>query len=376
MTDHEPAPVRRILIVSADIGAGHNAVGRALQAAAERLWPGCQTHWVDTLDVMGRGVGPLFRRIYVANVESTPWLYDFFYRLVWRWRWLAAASKRLVGAWSGRRLAAHIARIAPDLIVSTYPMGSAGLAWLRRRGRLPVSVGVWVSDFAPHPFWLYRELDLHLVMHDVAVGPACESEPGATVSVSAPVVTDLFRPGDRSAARRRLGLPDEAFIAVVSCGSLAFGRAELAVAEVLQAEPHASVVVVCGRNEALRERIGSGLGSDPRVRVFGWVDDMAALMVAADVVVTNAGGVTSLEALACGRAVLMHRPIAGHGMANAKLMTKAGVAETCTATGDLARAVGRLRREPQRLSAMEQSAAAHLARHELADGLRALRDAG
>jgi UDP-N-acetylglucosamine:LPS N-acetylglucosamine transferase len=229
-----------------------------------------------------------------------------------------------------------------------------------------------VSDFAPHPFWAYRELDLHLVMHDVAVQVAQDSETGATVMVSAPTVTDAFRPGDRAVARRRLALPVDGFIAVVSCGSLGFGRCEVAIREVLHGDPQACVVVVCGRNESLRDRIRRGFAADERVRVLGWVDDMAALMVAANVVVTNAGGVTSLEALACGRAVLMHRPIAGHGKANAELMAAAGVSETCPGDGDLARAVGRLRREPDRLSAMEASAAAHCSGHDLADGLRAL----
>ena len=116
---------------------------------------------------MGSAVGPLFRRIYVVNVEKTPWLYDYFYLSVWRHRWFAAASKRFVGAWSGRRLRRHIERIKPDLTVSTYPLGSAGLAWLIRHRGLAIPVGAWVSDFAPHPFWVHRDLDLHLVMHPV-----------------------------------------------------------------------------------------------------------------------------------------------------------------------------------------------------------------
>jgi UDP-N-acetylglucosamine:LPS N-acetylglucosamine transferase len=363
---------RRILIVSADMGEGHNATGRALQAAAHRIWPGCSTYWVETLGVMGRWVGPLFRRIYVANVETTPWLYEFFYWAVWRYRWFAASSKRFVGEWSGRRLAAHINRVQPELILSTYPLGSAGLAWLRRHRGLDVPVGAWVSDFAPHPFWVHRDLDLHLVMHEVAVPVAQDSAPGATVIVSAPTVTEAFRPGDRSDARRRVGLAEDAFTAVVSCGSLGFGQSEIAVRELLQGAPQACVVVVCGRNEALRERVRGAFAGDDRVRVLGWVDDMASLMVAANVVVTNAGGVTSLEALACGRPVLMHQPIAGHGKANAKLMAKAGVAEVCVAEGDLARAVRRLSDEPDRLGEMEQAAVAHNATHDLSDGLRAL----
>ncbi|GDY28689.1 wax ester/triacylglycerol synthase domain-containing protein [Gandjariella thermophila] len=367
---------RRVLVVSADMGEGHNATGRALQAVVDRIWPQCTVEWVDTLDAMGRGVGPLFRRIYTSNVERTPWLYEFFYRSVWRYRWFANSSKRFVGEWSGRRLAPHIDRVRPDLIISTYPLGSAGLAWLRRHRGLDVPVGAWVSDFAPHPFWVYRDLDLNLVMHPVAVPVAERSEPGAPVAVSAPTVTDAFRPGDQRAARRRLGLPERAFTALVSCGSLGFGRSEEAVRELLDGDPDGCVLVVCGRNERLRERIDRDFAGDDRVRVFGWVDDMAGLMVAADVVVTNAGGATSLEALACGRPLLMHQPIAGHGRANAELMAEASLAEVCPAEGDLARAVARLRREPDRLAAMQRAAAEHCAAHELADGLRAVAASG
>lgn len=358
------------------MGEGHNATGRALEAAAQRIWPDCSTHWVDTLDAMGRWVGPLFRRIYVTNVEKTPWLYEFFYRSVWRYRWFAASSKRFVGTWSGRRLRPHIDRFRPDLILSTYPLGSAGLAWLIRHRGLAAPVGAWVSDFAPHPFWVHRDLHLHLVMHRVAVPLAQQCAPAGAVMVSAPPVNDAFRAGDRESARRRLGLPDAAFTAVVTCGSLGFGRSELAVQEILDGDSGARVVVVCGRNEQLRERLDAGFGRDERVRVLGWVDDMAALMIAADVVVTNAGGVTSLEALACGRPVLMYRPIAGHGRANADLMAKACLAEVCPAEGDLARAVHGLRADPSRLSAMEDAAQAHCANHCLVDGLKALAVAG
>ena len=122
---------RRVLIVSADMGQGHNATGRALEEAACSIWPGIEVRWLDTLDVMGRGVGPLFRGIYVANVQRTPWLYEYFYNSLCRYRWFARSAKRFVGAWAGRRLAKHVREFDPDVILSTYPLGTAGLAWLR-----------------------------------------------------------------------------------------------------------------------------------------------------------------------------------------------------------------------------------------------------
>lgn len=64
--------MERVLIVSANIGEGHNATGRALEGAVRERWPGATVQWLDTLDVLGPGFGPLLRRTYVANVESTP----------------------------------------------------------------------------------------------------------------------------------------------------------------------------------------------------------------------------------------------------------------------------------------------------------------
>jgi UDP-N-acetylglucosamine:LPS N-acetylglucosamine transferase len=365
--------MNKVLVVSAAMGEGHNATGRALEDAVRRLWPEASVRWLDTLDVMGSGVGPLFRWIYVSNVQSTPWLYEFFYRSLWRHRWFATASKRFVGVWSGRRLGRELADYRPDLVLSTYPLGSAGLDWLRRHHRLEAPVGAWISDFAPHPFWVYGDLDLNLVMHERAVPPALKCVPQAKVVVSAPPVRAEFRPGDRDTARQRVGLPPEAFVALVSCGSLGFGDVEDAATELLAAHPDVVPVVVCGRNEQLRRRLQPLADREPRLRLLGWTDEMPAYTIAADVVVTNAGGATGLEALACGRPVLMHRPIAAHGRANAQLMADAGLAMVCETDGELGDAVRELIATPERWKAMAEAATHHCdSTGVLEDGLLAL----
>lgn len=365
-------PPRRVLIVSADMGAGHDATGRALRAAASRLWPEVDVRWADMLELMGRGVGPLFRGVYETSVRSLPGLYEYFYGSVWRHRWFAHAAKRVIGAWTGRRLAGAIDRIGPDLIISTYPMASSGLEWLRRHRGLSVPTGAWISDFAPHPSWVHADVDLNLVMHEVAVPAAQAAVRGAAVAVSAPPVPEAFQPGDRDAARVRLALPPTGVVALVSCGSLGFGHSGESVAELLDGVPDATVVVVAGRNERLRRELDTRFANDARVRVLGWTDQMADLMTAADVVVTNAGGATSLEALACGRAVLMHRPIAGHGRANANLMAHAGLAEVCTEPGSLTAAFRRLCTDPAALAKTERAARGHVRAHRLEDGLNLL----
>ena len=336
-----PAP-RRVLIVSADIGGGHHATGRALEAAVRGRWPAATVTWVDTLQRMR--AGRAFRAIYRVNVEFTPWLYDFFYDQIDRRRWFARASKAVTSAWAGHRLRPVLDRIAPEVILSTYPLGSGGLAWLRRRGELGVPVGAWVSDFAPHPFWLYRDLDLHVVMHPACVALAHRAEPGARVRPPAALpVLPAFAPGDRAAARAALGWPPEPFTVLVSCGVYAFGAVEEAVDVLLGAGgSRVQVVVACGRNDALRRGLERRPEAGQRLVPLGWTDRMSEVTRAADVVVTNAGGATALEALATGRPVLMFRPIAGHGRANAEAMAAAGVAEVCGGARELRDALRRL----------------------------------
>ncbi|SFT01976.1 wax ester/triacylglycerol synthase domain-containing protein [Saccharopolyspora flava] len=363
---------RRVLLISATIGEGHNATARAVEEAARRVWPGCEVVWLDALRIMGRWVPRAFNWIYVTNVESTPWLYDFFYDSLWRYRWFATSSRRFVGAWCGPLLRREIRRVAPDLIVSTYPLGTAGLDWIRRHGELDVPVSAVVSDFAPHPFWVYPEADLHYVMSEASLRAMHRAEPDAVGAVSVPPVRGEFHPRDRATARAEFGVPATGFTALISCGALSFGAVERAVDAALRVPELARVLVVCGRNEAVRERLLAR--GDPRVVPLGWVDDMPGLMGCADVVITNAGGATALEALACGRAVIMFEPIAGHGRANAELMADAGLAELCPEESQLTETLRRWVADPHEVGEREERAFKHCRAADFDEQVAALAD--
>ncbi|MGQ0773995.1 MAG: wax ester/triacylglycerol synthase domain-containing protein [Pseudonocardiales bacterium] len=370
----EPPP-QRLLVVSATIGEGHNATARAVEERARALWPGCEIRRVDTLKTMGRGVGPGFRWIYRVNVNITPWLYEFFYRALWRHPWFAKSSCRVVGAWSGRRLAPVIADYQPDLVVSTYPLGTGGLDWIRRHGELDAPVAAIVSDFAPHPFWVYSEVDLHYVASEPSLRAMQDARPDARGAVGAPPVVSAFQPAgkaDKITARRRYGLPERGMIVLVSCGSLGFGSMRRAVDAGLAADPEICLVVACGHNEKLRRRLVARGAPPQRLVVLGWTADMATLTAAADVVVNNAGGATALEAVACGRMVLMFEPIAGHGRANAELMAQAGLATLCERPADLTATLRELAREPARLAEAQRSALAHIGALDLGAEIAAL----
>lgn len=378
-------PPHRVLIVSANMGEGHNATGRALEEAIGSRWPRCEIRWLDTLDLMGAWVGPTFRGCYVGSVRFMPWLYQFYFDATWRIRWFRRASKRFVGEWSGRRLAPEIARFEPDLIISTYPLGSTGLAWLRRHRGFDVPVQVWISDFAPHPFWVYDELDVHFVMHEVAIPQARAMAPHTEVRVSAPPVTSRFteqagsgesQQQERARVREERGLPKDAFVALVSCGSLGFGTVARAVRTLLESDPHVHVVAVAGRNESLHEQlqeVSASPDAQGRLKALGWVDDIPALLRASDIIVTNAGGATSLEALATGTPIVLFEPIAAHGQLNADCMARAGVAMLCQKPSELSTTIRRMVADPEVVAGLRQAAARHNAGRDLGNDVAVIR---
>ncbi|NMH97582.1 wax ester/triacylglycerol synthase domain-containing protein [Pseudonocardia acidicola] len=360
-----PAHPRRVLLVTGTIGAGHHAAARAVEERARQVWPGVEVRWTETLDGMGRHTGPLFRAVYAGCVRHLPWLYEFYFWLLWHVPPFRAGTRAVIGAWSGRGLARELARHDPDLVVGTFPEGITGLARLRRRGRLPVPAVALVTDPAPHPLWADPSLDLHLVSTEAGAALLSRAAPGARVQVAGLPVVARFSPPDARAGRARP-------LVFVSCGSMAFGDVAAACAAVLDAG--ADVLVSASRVAAARRRLERIAGAHPlgeRMQVVDWVDDPAAATRGCDVVVTNAGGATALEAVACARPLLLFAPIPGHGRANAAVLAEAGLARVCPAPADLAAAVGELV-DPDRREAVARRLRSRLAGADLAADVAAL----
>src|SRR3989440_509955 len=166
-----------------------------------------------------------------------------------------------------------------------------------------------------------------------AAGPGCWAAwAGARGATRVDVVRPLVAPAFGESAP--IELPVHGPVALVVAGSWGVGEVAEAAAEIA-ATGLATPVTLCGHNAQLRRRIaaaGTGLA-------LGWVSDMPALVRAADVVVQNAGGLTSLEAMAAGGPVISYRCLPGHGTTNAQALDRAGLAPWVTGPDGLAAAL-------------------------------------
>jgi UDP-N-acetylglucosamine:LPS N-acetylglucosamine transferase len=312
----------RVLILSAPVGAGHDAAARGV--AAELRARGAEVEIDDGLALIGRGVHALVVDGYHCQIEYAPWSWRVLYR--------ATRSRRLIRLFAaglavrgGRRLLERIDQNDYDYVVSAYPVVSMVLARLRRTGRLRVPCCALVTDFDPHPAWVHPELD-----DNFGVGRACADGMRA---VRPPVPMLPVDPTVRPWMRHRLGIaPDERAVLIVG-GAWGVGNLQGA-ARAVAAVPGLRPVVVAGHNSGLQRRVGQ----DEQLRdsvVFGFTDQMPALMVGCDVLVANAGGLTCLEAFAAKLPVVMFEPLPGHGEDNSRHMERAGIVTRASSPHDL-----------------------------------------
>lgn len=312
----EPGPV---IVVSASIGAGHD--GAAAEITRRLRLTGCAVQRADFLDLLPAGWGRTLKQTYATQLACAP--------ASWGWLLERAAQPRHTrsAAWLSTRAAQRrllaLTGPAPAVVVSTYPLATQALGRLRLAGRLLAPVVAVLTDPSVHPLCVAAGVDLHLAPNEQAA-ETVRYHFGLAAAANAPIVDPRFRPaGDTeevSAARRYHGLPVDVPLAVVVAGSWGVGDIDATVRD-LAAATDAIPVVVCGRNTRLRDRLAAA----GRVIALGWVDDMPALLRCADVVVHNAGGLSSLEALASGVPLISYRCLPGHGRANAATLQQLGL---------------------------------------------------
>jgi UDP-N-acetylglucosamine:LPS N-acetylglucosamine transferase len=201
-------------------------------------------------------------------------------------------------------------------------LASQVLGRLRRSGQIDVPVITFLTDMSVHRLWVADGVDAHLALHAVAAAQAQQF--GAQgVQVGGPAVSPQFRPvhsrSEQDALRHRFGLPMGTPLALVVAGSWGVGDIESTVDDIARCGV-ATPVVACGHNDELYRRLKQAGTAIP----VGWTDEMACLVRACDVVVQNAGGLSSLEARACGLPVLTYRCLPGHGQTNAAALDEAG----------------------------------------------------
>jgi len=338
--DFESKP-RQILIISADIGEGHDLPARAIKREFEDEDPDAHVAIVNGLPAMGPVLTKTLRENSQFMFSWLPWLFDLQYWLFMYFpptRWLA---KRLLWMFGRRGLMRLIRAHDPDLIVSTYPGVTGLLGELRRKGRLDVPCYSSITDLAGLRFWAHPGIDLHFVTHPESIEEVESiAGPGSVRWAKPPTSPAFLAARSRADARRSLGLPADGQVIAVSGGGWGVGDLAGATRAALQV-PDAIVLCLCGRNDRLRAKVAKRFGSEPRLRLMGFTDRMGDVLAAADALIHSSAGLTVLEAIIRGCPVISYGFGVGHVRASNHALVRFGLAQVARSERDLAPALER-----------------------------------
>ncbi len=339
----------RVLILSADIGEGHDLPARIIKADLEEEVPGVEVEIENGLEAMGKISASVLRNGSKFTFRWAPWLFDIQYWLITKFapaRWL---FHHLGYVLSGRGLMHVIERHDPDAVISTYPGVTAVLGMLRENRRLAIPVQSAITDLAGLRYWAHPGVDLHYVTHPESIEEVERLVgPGSVEWARPPISREFLMPRTRRDAREALDVPAHARMVLVSGGGWGVGDLEGAVESALSGND-TLVVCITGRNEGVRERLEQRFEGNEQVRIVGFTEQMSDWMAAADAMIHATAGLTVLEAHIRGCPVVSYGFSAGHLRANNAAFERFGLAEVARSEHELEsvlRHVTRERRSP------------------------------
>jgi processive 1,2-diacylglycerol beta-glucosyltransferase len=310
--------LKRILILTAAFGEGHNSAARGIREGLARVGGGSADARVHDLFSDTYGAANVWaREAYLGLINQWPQVWSHVYRRLDRQQQFAGNFRIffLVKSYFRRLLA----EFQPEVIVSVYPayphiMDEMGGAIDRSRCK---HVIVITDSIAVNAIWYRGSADYFLLPNErsAAVLHAAGIAPEKTRTFGFPVSPEFAEPGEfrappSAAAGRRVLYLVNARKALAP---------ELVVR--LAAIEGTQLTVAVGRDRRLRKAIEGIQSVAPRpFRVVGWSEELPRLLRATHLLISKAGGATVQEAIAAGCPMIVNHVIPGQEEGNARYL--------------------------------------------------------
>lgn len=353
---------RRILVLSASVGAGHLRAAEAVELALRQLDPEVVVQNVDVLDYTNAAFRRLYARAYLDLVNRAPHVLGYFYDLLDQGPAKPQKADRLrvlVERLNLRPLLRFLETQPWDVIINTHFLSAEIIASLRQNGKFHTPQMTVTTDFETHRLWVTPPCDHYFTAtEEGAIHLQHWGVPPGDVTVSGIPIHPVFAQAkDRGECRARLGLASDRPLVLQLAGGFGVGPVEQLLAALLAIEVPLEVAVVTGRNLELKARLEQ-IQPPPRhaVKILGFTTQMDELLAAADLVVTKPGGLTTSEALARGAAIAIVNPIPGQESRNSDFLLENGAAVKINHLAVLPHKLTRLLGDAARLAQLRANA--------------------
>lgn len=353
---------RRILVLSASVGAGHLRAAEAVELALRQLDPAATVENVDVLKLSSAVFRRVYGQAYLDMVNRTPHVLGYFYDLLDRKPSPSQRSdkmRRLVQRMNLGKFLKFLSSESWDVVVNTHFLPAEIIAGLKTKKKFDAPQITTVTDFETHRLWANEPCEQYFTAtREAVVHLASWGVPESAISVSGIPIHPVFSVRkDRDECLEKHGLVGDRPIVLQLSGGFGVGPIEKIFRAILDIETPLELVVVTGRNAALQKELSQAdVPERHRVHVIGFTTEIDELMNVADVVVSKPGGLTSSEVLARGAAMAIVNPIPGQESRNSDYLLENGAAIKLNNVCTLAYKVGSLLADSKRLARLKTNA--------------------
>ncbi|MEY2545595.1 MAG: processive 1,2-diacylglycerol beta-glucosyltransferase [Verrucomicrobiota bacterium] len=302
---------KRILILTAGYGEGHNSAARGVRDGLARVAPDTI---VDLRDLFAETFGPfheLVRRSYLTVVNRFPKSWGAVYRWFDRKKDYDknfARFRRLK-----KRLAALLNEFQPDVVVSVFPPYPYMLEQIAGANRTFKNIAIVTDSITVNAIWFRSRADYFLL----------PNEQSADVLRRAGIANDRIKvlgfpvnPVFAELSQDRQS-PSEVMPRVLYMINIAARGAIETVRRLLELNIHLTVTV--GRSAKLGEAIAK---ISDKIDIVGWTDQLPRMMRESHLLIGKAGGATTQETIAAGCPMIINHVVSGQEEGNARLIAE------------------------------------------------------
>lgn len=355
--------LRRVLILSVAVGAGHMRTAEALKEAVKILYPGAEIRILDTFRYASPFLGKMVLGAYMEMLKKLPFLYGLLYSQAGRGKPLSGKGKagfsHIINIAAAPRLVKCINDFKPEIIVCTHAFPLGIVSFLKKKGVFRGPLFAIITDYDVHSFYIFPEVDDYIVGSEDLI-PQCLAfgiDPGCVHATGIPIHSQFMARHDKVLLRQQIGLKPDLPVVLLMGGGLGMGSIDT-MFKTLGSSNRCQLICVAGVNAVLRKKLDNmAWDMSCQVKIYGFVDNIHELMAASDFMVGKAGGLACAEAMALGLPIFIVDPLPGQEVRNAEFMNAAGAGVRINAA-NLATVVQEYLKDPAKIENMARISAA------------------
>jgi processive 1,2-diacylglycerol beta-glucosyltransferase len=314
----------QILILTASFGDGHLQASRALKMSFLERGIG-NVNVIDLLKEAHPVLNVISRKLYITSTKTLKYGLDYY-----GWSYYVTRNNNHYRPWSKyfnylgqKKLKEIIDEVKPEAIVNVFPFGAAPEV-ASERG---ISTFTILTDYALHSRWLHLYTDKYYVAtKELKIELLKKGFNENQIEVTGIPIREAFyhvSKTDNSFVRL---LDPEKKTVMIAAGAYGVLNDLDSIIKSLQTRIQCQIVIVCGRNEKMKQTLRNAYETNSDVHIFGFVENMQDLMSVSSCIITKAGGLTLTEALTLSLPVFIFKPFGGQEKENALFFQHKGIA--------------------------------------------------